>query len=119
MAHLPVPALSPGAWLGVLGGGQLGRMFCTAAQTLGYRVCVLDPDTSSPAGAIADRHIQAQYLDSVALDEMAGLCSAITTEFENVPAAALGGDRAGPHGRKIVHGELRAAGGALSRDSRP
>ncbi len=89
MAHLPVPALAPGAWLGVLGGGQLGRMFCTAAQTLGYRVCVLDPDTNSPAGAVADRHIQAQYLDPVALDEMAGLCSAITTEFENVPAAAL------------------------------
>ena len=89
MAHLPVPPLPPGTWLGVLGGGQLGRMFCTAAQTLGYRVCVLDPDRGSPAGAVADRHIEAQYLDFTALDEMAALCSAITTEFENVPAAAL------------------------------
>ncbi len=85
----PVPPLPPGAWLGLLGGGQLGRMFCMAAQSLGYRVCVLDPGTDSPAGTVADRHIQADYLDAAALDEMARLCGAATTEFENVPAAAL------------------------------
>jgi len=85
----PIPPLPPGAWLGLLGGGQLGRMFCMAAQSLGYRVCVLDPGADSPAGSVADRHIQADYLDAAALDEMARLCGAATTEFENVPAAAL------------------------------
>ena len=49
----------PGATLGVLGGGQLGRMFTLAAITMGYRVVVLDPDPHSPAGHIADQHIQA------------------------------------------------------------
>lgn len=84
----PLP-LPPGTWLGVMGGGQLGRMFCSAAQAMGYRVCVLDPDEGSPAGAVADRHLRAGYLDEAALDTLAGLCAAITTEFENVPAAAL------------------------------
>ena len=64
----PIPPLPPGAWLGLLGGGQLGRMFCMAAQSLGYRVCVLDPGADSPAGSVADRHIQADYLDAAALD---------------------------------------------------
>jgi 5-(carboxyamino)imidazole ribonucleotide synthase len=82
-------AIPPGAWLGLLGGGQLGRMFCMAAQSLGYRVVVLDPGTNSPAGSVADRHIAADYLDSRGLGELASLASAATTEFENVPAAAL------------------------------
>jgi 5-(carboxyamino)imidazole ribonucleotide synthase len=81
--------VAPGAWLGLLGGGQLGRMFCMAAQSLGYRVAVLDPGSSSPAGSVADRHIAADYLDADALQELARLASAATTEFENVPAAAL------------------------------
>jgi 5-(carboxyamino)imidazole ribonucleotide synthase len=81
--------IPPGSWLGMLGGGQLGRMFTHAAQSLGYRVLVLDPDPLSPAGAVADRHLAAEYLDEAALDELAGRCGAITTEFENVPAAAL------------------------------
>jgi 5-(carboxyamino)imidazole ribonucleotide synthase len=84
----PAP-LPPGSWLGILGGGQLGRMFCMAAQSLGYRVCVLDPAASSPAGAVADHHLRAAYLDTVALAELARRCSAISTEFENVPAEAL------------------------------
>ncbi|WP_322997033.1 5-(carboxyamino)imidazole ribonucleotide synthase [Castellaniella sp.] len=83
-----LPAV-PGAWLGVLGGGQLGRMFCQAAQALGYRVAVLDPDESSPAGMVADRHVQAAYDDPQALDVLASLCVAVTTEFENVPADSL------------------------------
>jgi 5-(carboxyamino)imidazole ribonucleotide synthase len=86
---LPAPKLPPGTWLGLLGGGQLGRMFCMAAQSLGYRVCVLDPGADSPAGGIADRHLQADYLDASALDELARSCRAATTEFENVPAGAL------------------------------
>ena len=79
----------PGATLGVLGGGQLGRMFCVAARTLGYRVVVLDPDEGSPAGRIADEHIKADYLDEAALDLLASQCDAVTTEFENVPAESL------------------------------
>jgi 5-(carboxyamino)imidazole ribonucleotide synthase len=75
--------------VGVLGGGQLGRMFVHAAQVAGYKVAVLDPDPDSPAGAAADRHLRAAYDDASALDELAGLCSAVTTEFENVPAATL------------------------------
>lgn len=85
----PLPSLPPGSWLGLLGGGQLGRMFCSAAQSVGFRVCVLDPSNQSPAGSVADRHIQADYLDEAALAELAGMCSAVTTEFENVPARAL------------------------------
>lgn len=86
---LPIPPLPPGSWLGMLGGGQLGRMFCMAAQTLGYRVCVLDPGADSPAGAVADRHLRAGYTDEAALAELAALCRSVTTEFENVPAGSL------------------------------
>jgi 5-(carboxyamino)imidazole ribonucleotide synthase len=82
-------AIPPGAWLGLLGGGQLGRMFCMAAQSLGYKVVVLDPGAASPAGSVADRHIAADYLDAHGLAELAALAAAATTEFENVPAAAL------------------------------
>jgi 5-(carboxyamino)imidazole ribonucleotide synthase len=81
--------IAPGAWLGLLGGGQLGRMFCMAAQSLGYTVWVLGPGRDSPAGAVADDHLCADYLDESALAELARRCRAATTEFENVPAAAL------------------------------
>jgi 5-(carboxyamino)imidazole ribonucleotide synthase len=79
----------PGSYLGILGGGQLGRMFTQAAQAMGYKVCVLDPGSDSPAGSIAEKFIQADYTDSAALKEMADLCKSISTEFENVPAQAL------------------------------
>jgi 5-(carboxyamino)imidazole ribonucleotide synthase len=79
----------PDATLGVLGGGQLGRMFTVAARTLGYRVWVLDPDPDSPAGALADTHLEAGYTDHGALKRLADGCAAVTTEFENVPAEAL------------------------------
>ncbi len=82
-------AIAPGAWLGLLGGGQLGRMFCMAAQSFGYRVVVLDPGADSPAGSVADRHVAADYLNADGLAEIASLARAVTTEFENVPAAAL------------------------------
>ncbi len=79
----------PGATLGVLGGGQLGRMFTLAAKVMGYQVVVLDPDPTSPAGQLADIHLKADYQDAVALLRMGSLCDAVTTEFENVPAASL------------------------------
>lgn len=79
----------PGATLGVIGGGQLGRMFTLAAITMGYRVVVLDPDPHSPAGQVADQHIQAGYRDHAALQMLGDECSAVTTEFENVPAESL------------------------------
>ena len=77
------------ATLGVIGGGQLGRMFVQAAQSLGFRTVVLDPDAASPAGCVAHEHICADYLDAAALDRLAAQCGAVTTEFENVPAQAL------------------------------
>ena len=81
--------LKPGATLGVLGGGQLGRMWSHAAQALGYRTAVLDPDPHSPAGLISHVHVCTDYLDAAGLAQMAAQCQAITTEFENVPAEAL------------------------------
>lgn len=86
---LTAAPLPPNSTLGLLGGGQLGRMFTHAAQSLGYKVCVLDPDADSPAGAVADQHLHAAYLDEAALATMSGNCRAVTTEFENVPAGAL------------------------------
>ncbi len=79
----------PDAMLGMLGGGQLGRMFTLAAHSMGYRVTVLDPDPLSPAGAIADVHLKAAYQDREALQQLADTCAAVTTEFENVPADSL------------------------------
>jgi len=79
----------PDAMLGMLGGGQLGRMFTLAAHSMGYRVTVLDPDPLSPAGSIADVHLKAAYQDHEALQQLADTCAAVTTEFENVPAESL------------------------------
>lgn len=86
------PAILPGAGettLGVVGGGQLGRMFVHAAQSMGYFTAVLDPDPASPAGRVSHHHVHADYMDSDGLARLGNLCSAITTEFENVPASAL------------------------------
>ena len=79
----------PGATLGVLGGGQLGRMFAHAAQAMGYFTAVLDKDETSPAGLVSHHHIRTGYEDPQGLAELAQLCAAVTTEFENVPAGAL------------------------------
>ncbi|MDB5859999.1 MAG: purK [Ramlibacter sp.] len=81
--------LLPGATLGVMGGGQLGRMFVHAAQAMGYFTAVLDPDPDSPAGRVSHYHVQGDYLDEIALATLWGHSDAITTEFENVPAQAL------------------------------
>jgi len=86
---MPSSIIAPGATLGVLGGGQLGAMFVHAAQAMGWRTMVLDPDAGSPAGAISHHHICADYTDVQALAALAAACAAVTTEFENVPAVAL------------------------------
>ena len=87
---LKAPLVPGSAWLGVMGGGQLGRMFVHAAQVHGFNVAVLEPDPASPAGAAADEHVHARsYGDEAALAALAQRCDAITTEFENVPADAL------------------------------
>ncbi len=79
----------PGATLGVMGGGQLGRMFVHAAQAMGYRTAVLDADPDSPAGLVSHVHLRTPYLDDAGLRQLAQVSDAITTEFENVPAQAL------------------------------
>ncbi len=81
---IPAPAL-----LGVIGGGQLGRFFVLAAQRMGYRVAVLDPDIGSPAMQVADERIVAPYNDPDALDRLAAACAAVTVEFESVPAGSV------------------------------
>ena len=87
--HPFLPTANPPTWLGVMGGGQLGRMFAHAAQAMGYKVAVLEPAADCPAGQVAERLVQAGYDDSVALGQLAALCSAVTTEFENVPADSM------------------------------
>jgi 5-(carboxyamino)imidazole ribonucleotide synthase len=77
----------PGAALGVLGSGQLGRMFAIAARRLGYRVHVFSPDDDTPTGQVADVEIRADYADLDRVAEFARSVSVMTFEFENVPAA--------------------------------
>jgi 5-(carboxyamino)imidazole ribonucleotide synthase len=81
--------LAPGAVIGILGGGQLGRMLALAAARLGFDVAILTPDADSPAGRVAAHTIVAPYDDDAALTELARLSDAITFEFENVPAAVV------------------------------
>ena len=89
MSEKQFPPARPPATLGVMGGGQLGRMFAHAAQAMGFKVAVLDPARDSPAGQAADRLIVAGYSDAAGLADLASACAAITTEFENVPADSL------------------------------
>lgn len=79
----------PGATLGLLGGGQLGRMFAIAARNLDYRVTVLDPDAHSPAAEFATGHLNTDYVNPESLNVLAKTCAAVTTEFENAPAESL------------------------------
>ncbi len=112
MSAHPITALPPGSTLGVLGGGQLGRMFVHAAQAMGYRTAVLDADPESPAGLVSHHHIRTAYDDPDGLAELARLSDAITTEFENVPAsamAALAGQRpVAPAARCVAVAQDRA-----------
>ncbi|MBL8520482.1 MAG: 5-(carboxyamino)imidazole ribonucleotide synthase [Betaproteobacteria bacterium] len=79
----------PPSTLGLLGGGQLGRMFTMAARNLDYRVTVLDPDPLSPAAEFASGHLNTAYTHPVSMEEIAKTCAAVTTEFENAPAEVL------------------------------
>jgi 5-(carboxyamino)imidazole ribonucleotide synthase len=81
--------LPPGQTIGVLGGGQLGRMLAQAAQTLGYRVHIFEPAGPCPAGAVANQEVNASYDDTAALVAFARECAVITYEFENIPSAPL------------------------------
>jgi 5-(carboxyamino)imidazole ribonucleotide synthase len=87
MKTIPPPIL-PGATLGVLGSGQLGRMFAIAARRMGYRVHTLSPEYDTPTGQVADREVQAAYDDLDAVREFARGVDVVTFEFENVSAAA-------------------------------
>ncbi len=89
MRHPLLPTATRSTWLGVMGGGQLGRMFVHAAQAMGFKVAVLEPSSDSPAAQAADRTIVAQYTDAAGVAELGKLCAAVTTEFENVPADSL------------------------------
>ena len=82
-------ALLPGSTIGMLGGGQLARMFILAAKQMDYHVWVLDPDEHCPASKLADAHLCADFSDWDALEEMAAVCDVFTTEFENIPADSL------------------------------
>ncbi|MBL9202241.1 MAG: 5-(carboxyamino)imidazole ribonucleotide synthase [Opitutaceae bacterium] len=81
--------IPPGKTLGILGGGQLGRMLAQAAQTLGYRVHVFEPAGPCPAGAVANHEVNANYEDTAALTAFARECAVVTYEFENIPSGPL------------------------------
>ncbi len=86
---MPVLPLPPGSTLGILGGGQLGRMLSQAASRLGFDVVILDPQPDSPAARVSRAQITAPYDDPDALQALGRLCDVVTFEFENVPAASV------------------------------
>ncbi|MBL3562612.1 5-(carboxyamino)imidazole ribonucleotide synthase, partial [Rhodovulum sulfidophilum] len=81
--------LAPGATIGILGGGQLGRMLSVAAARLGFRCHVFEPAAAPPAGHVAERVTTAPYEDTGALARFAASVDVVTYEFENIPTAAL------------------------------
>ena len=84
---MDVPApIAPPAVIGILGGGQLGRMLAMAARAMGYRVAVLDPDPECPAAAVADEVVVGSYDDVAAARRLAGLSAVVTYELEHVAA---------------------------------
>ena len=86
---MPAEPIVPPATVGMLGGGQLGKYALIAANAMGYRTIVVDPDPAAPARVVADEHVVAAYDDSPTLSRLARECSVVTTEFENAPADAL------------------------------
>jgi 5-(carboxyamino)imidazole ribonucleotide synthase len=86
---MPVLPLEPGLTIGILGGGQLGRMLAEAASRLGFDIAILDPEPDGPAGRVAAHTIVAAYDDPQGLAALAAIASVVTYEFENVPAAAV------------------------------
>jgi 5-(carboxyamino)imidazole ribonucleotide synthase len=105
--------IRPGSTVGVLGGGQLGRMFAMAARRLGYRVHTLAPDDDTPTGQIADVEINASYDDMDAVRAFAAAVDVVTFEFENVPAAAVAEAEkhaiVRPNGRSLAIAQHRLA----------
>ena len=89
-------ALAPGATIGILGGGQLGRMLAMAAAQLGYRCHVFAPEADAIAAEVCAQFTQAPYTDSAALAAFAADCAVVTYEFENVPVAPLAALQAVP-----------------------
>ncbi|MCD8482805.1 MAG: 5-(carboxyamino)imidazole ribonucleotide synthase [Verrucomicrobia bacterium] len=81
--------IAPGATIGMLGGGQLGRMSLLAGRRMGYKFVVLDPSPDAPAAVLAEHVITADFADTAALDQLASLCDVVTLEFENIPASAI------------------------------
>src|SRR5262249_12923320 len=86
---MPAKALSPGATIGILGGGQLGRMTALAAARLGFRCHVFTPDADSPAGQVCAAATVADFSDHAALERFASVGDIVTFEFENIPAEAV------------------------------
>ncbi|NSW89986.1 MAG: hypothetical protein HPY74_04745 [Firmicutes bacterium] len=81
--------LQPPARIGIIGGGQLGKMITVEAKRMGYHVTILDPTPSSPAGQVADEQITASFMDRSAIKKLAGECDVITYEFEHIDADML------------------------------
>ncbi|MFZ9344661.1 MAG: hypothetical protein ACO268_05845 [Opitutales bacterium] len=81
--------LLPGGVIGILGGGQLGRMSALAARRLGYRVRTFDPSPTACAAAVADEHVTAEWGDTAALTRFAQGCGRVTLEFENIPPSTV------------------------------
>ena len=81
--------LKPGDTLGLIGGGQLGRMFTQAAQRMGFRVAVIDPDTDCPAAQVGAIPIAGRWDDRQTLEKLAKVTKVVTVEFENIPARSL------------------------------
>ncbi|MBF0779777.1 MULTISPECIES: 5-(carboxyamino)imidazole ribonucleotide synthase [unclassified Granulicatella] len=75
--------------IGIIGGGQLGKMMAQSAKKQGYRVIVLDPQIDCPASQVCDQHIVAQYNDKIALKQLSDLCTVVTYEFENVDCQTI------------------------------
>jgi 5-(carboxyamino)imidazole ribonucleotide synthase len=99
---MPVLPLAPGAAIGIIGGGQLGRMLCVAAAEMGFDTVVLEPERGCPAARVAARTLVAAYDDPAALKKLAAACDVVTFEFENVPAAAV--DRLSELGADVAPG---------------
>jgi 5-(carboxyamino)imidazole ribonucleotide synthase len=99
MTGFPLP---PGSTIGILGGGQLGRMMALAAARLGFDVVVLEPEADSPASRVAKQTFAASYDDPAALDALATASDVVTFEFENVPAAVV--ERLVAHGAEVAPG---------------
>src|SRR5438093_6830744 len=79
----------PGSTVGVMGGGQLGRMFAIAARRMGYRVHTFSPDEDTPTGQLADKEVAASYADEAAVREFARGIDVLTFEFENIPGETI------------------------------